>query len=322
MDDKIKKLTEEAASHVVVIDRIKEEFREVIVGQEALLMSMLSAILSGGHLLVEGVPGLAKTLAVKTLAGILDLDFKRVQFTPDMLPADIRGTMIFNQNNGNFEVRKGPVFTNFLLADEINRAPSKVQSALLESMQENTATLGDTTYTLPKPFFVMATQNPIEQEGTYPLPEAQTDRFFMKVLIDYPSPDDEKMIINRMSNLIVPEPSKAATKKEILGLQKFTESIYTDPKILDYIVAITGATRSNNKNHVLYGASPRASICFIRAARARAFFDGRGYVIPEDIKAVAYSILRHRIILTFEAEAEGITPDNIIEQILNTVEIP
>jgi len=322
LDDKIKKLTEEAASHVVVIDRIKEEFREVIVGQEALLMSMLSAILSGGHLLVEGVPGLAKTLAVKTLAGILDLDFKRVQFTPDMLPADIRGTMIFNQNNGNFEVRKGPVFTNFLLADEINRAPSKVQSALLESMQENTATLGDTTYTLPKPFFVMATQNPIEQEGTYPLPEAQTDRFFMKVLIDYPSPDDEKMIINRMSNLIVPEPSKAATKKEILGLQKFTESIYTDPKILDYIVAITGATRSNNKNHVLYGASPRASICFIRAARARAFFDGRGYVIPEDIKAVAYSILRHRIILTFEAEAEGITPDNIIEQILNTVEIP
>ena len=322
MDEEIKKLTEEAAGKTAVVGKIREEFQKVIVGQDNLLNKMLSALLSGGHLLLEGVPGLAKTLAIKTLAQVLDLEFKRIQFTPDMLPADIRGTLIYNQNTGNFEVKHGPIFTNFVLADEINRAPSKVQSALLESMQERTATIGEKTYSLPEPFFVMATQNPIEQEGTYPLPEAQTDRFYMKVVVNYPSPKEEKRIIHRMSGMTYPEPKKAASREEILDLQKFVEKIYVDEKIYDYVVNLVFATRNYEKGHVKYGASPRASINFIKAARAEAFFDGRGYVIPEDIKAVAYDILRHRIILSFEAEAEGITTENVVENILNTVEIP
>ncbi len=322
MDEEIKRLTEEAVEQVKIVEKIKDEFGKVIVGQENLLNKMISALISGGHLLLEGVPGLAKTLSIKTLAQILELDFKRIQFTPDMLPADIRGTLIYNQHNGSFEVKKGPIFTNFVLADEINRAPSKVQSALLESMQEKTATIGETTYQIPDPFFVMATQNPIEQEGTYPLPEAQMDRFYMKVFVDYPNKKEEKRVVHRMSGLTYPEPKAAATKEEILALQKFVEKIYVDEKIYDYAVNIVFATRNYEKGHVKYGASPRASINFIKAARAEAFFDGRGYVIPEDIKAVAYEILRHRIILSFEAEAEGITTDKVVEQILNTVEIP
>lgn len=322
MNDDIKKLTETAAEQVKIIEKIRLEYEKVIVGQEQLFKKMLSCLMSGGHLLLEGVPGLAKTLAIKTLSQVLELDFKRIQFTPDMLPADIRGTLIYNQNNGNFEIKKGPIFTNFVLADEINRAPSKVQSALLESMQERTASIGDTTYQLPTPFFVMATQNPIEQEGTYPLPEAQTDRFFMKVVIDYPTPKEEKRIINRMSGLTYPEPKAVASRDEILKLQKFIETIYIDEKIVDYVVNLIFATRKYEKNYVKYGASPRASINFIKASRVEAFLDGRGYVIPEDIKAVAYDILRHRIILSFEAEAEGITSEKIIEEILNTVEIP
>ncbi len=322
MDEEIKRLTEESEQYVAVIEKIKAEFQKVIVGQDKLLSRMLSCLLSAGHLLVEGVPGLAKTLAIKTLSQILDLEFKRIQFTPDMLPADIRGTLIYNQHKGSFEIKKGPIFANFILADEINRAPSKVQSALLESMQEKTATIGDETYDMPDPFFVMATQNPIEQEGTYPLPEAQTDRFFMKVLINYPSESEEKRIINRMSGLTYPEPKKAASKQDILKLQKFAERIYVDEKISDYVVRIVNATRNYEKGHVKYGASPRASINFIRAGRAEAIFDRRGYVIPEDIKASAYDILRHRLILSFEAEAEGITAENVIENILNTVEIP
>lgn len=322
MDEDIKKLTEEASGKVAVIGKIREEFQKVIVGQDNLLNKMLSALMSGGHLLLEGVPGLAKTLAIKTLAQVLDLEFKRIQFTPDMLPADIRGTLIYNQNTGNFEVKHGPIFTNFVLADEINRAPSKVQSALLESMQERTATIGEKTYELPEPFFVMATQNPIEQEGTYPLPEAQTDRFYMKVVVNYPSQKEEKRIIHRMSGMTYPEPKKGASKQDILDLQKFVEKIYVDEKIYDYVVNLVFATRNYEKGHVKYGASPRASINFIKAARAEAFFDGRGYVIPEDIKGVAYDILRHRIILSFEAEAEGVTTENVVENILNTVEIP
>ncbi len=322
MDDEIKKLTEEAAEQVKIIERIKAEFQKVIVGQDNLLNKMISAIISGGHILLEGVPGLAKTLSIRTLARILEVDFKRIQFTPDMLPADIRGTLIYNQHNGSFEIKKGPVFTNFILADEINRAPSKVQSALLESMQEKTATIGETTYQLPDPFFVMATQNPIEQEGTYPLPEAQTDRFYMKVFVDYPNQKEEKRIIHRMSGMFSPEPKTVASKDEIINLQKFVERIYVDEKIYDYVVNIVFATRNFEKGYVKYGASPRASINFIKAARCEAFFDGRGYVIPEDIKLVAYEILRHRIILSFEAEAEGITTEKVIEDILNTVEIP
>ncbi|MGC8765747.1 MAG: AAA family ATPase [Brevinematia bacterium] len=322
MDEEIKRLTEKAEEKIKVIERIREEFQKVIVGQERLFQRMMSAILTGGHLLLEGVPGLAKTLAIKTLSQILNLEFKRIQFTPDMLPADIRGTLIYRQSDGQFEVKKGPIFANFILADEINRAPSKVQSALLESMQEKTVTLGDTTYPLPEPFFVMATQNPIEQEGTYPLPEAQTDRFYMKVLIDYPSPKEEKRIIHRMSGLTYPLPRQVATREEILELQRFVEEIYIDEKIYEYIVNLVFATRNYEKNLVRYGASPRASINFVKASKVEAFFDGRGYVIPEDVKTVAYDILRHRIILSFEAEAEEVTPEKIIEDVLNKVEIP
>ena len=322
MDEEIKKLTEEAVEKTKLVEKIKTEYQKVIVGQDNLMKKMMTCLVSGGHLLLEGVPGLAKTLAIKTLSQVLSLDFKRIQFTPDMLPADIRGTLIYNQSNGSFEVKKGPIFSNFILADEINRAPSKVQSALLESMQEKTVTLGDTTYRLSEPFFVMATQNPIEQEGTYPLPEAQTDRFFMKVYVDYPTPQEEKRIMHRMSGLTYPEPKVSASRDDIIGLQKFVEKIYIDEKVFDYIVNIVVATRKFEKSYVKYGASPRASINFVRAARAEAFFDGRGYVIPEDVKAVAYDILRHRIILSFEAEAEGINSENVVEKILNTVEIP
>lgn len=327
MDKAIEKLNEEAAEKSKIVEKIQKEFEKVIVGQENLFSKMMSAIITGGHILLEGVPGLAKTLAISTLSQILDVGFNRIQFTPDMLPADIRGTLIYNQTKGSFEVKKGPVFTNFVLADEINRAPAKVQSALLESMQEKTVTIGDETFKLPVPFFVMATQNPIEQEGTYQLPEAQIDRFYMKVNIDYPTKKEEKRIINRMSGLTIPTVKKAAKIKDIIALQKFVDKIYVDEKISDYVVNLVYATRNPedyniSKGYLKYGASPRASINFIRAARAEAFFDGRGYVFPEDVKAVAYDILRHRLILSFEAEAENVKPEDIVEKILNNVEIP
>ncbi|OHD54305.1 MAG: ATPase [Spirochaetes bacterium GWF1_51_8] len=327
MDDFIEKLNTESTEKAKIIRKIKDEFSKVIVGQTFLFNRMMSAIMSDGHLLLEGVPGLAKTLAISTLSQILDLGFQRIQFTPDMLPADIRGTLIYNQGKGQFDVKKGPVFTNFILADEINRAPAKVQSALLEAMQEHTVTLGDTTHPLPKPFFVMATQNPIEQEGTYALPEAQMDRFYMKVKVDYPQRYEEKEIIRRMGGMSVPKAEKAAGIDDILELREFAEKIYADDKIMDYVVSIVYASRNPkefkmSEGFIKYGASPRASIAFIRAAKVEAFFDGRGYVIPEDVKAVAYDVLRHRVILSFEAEAEGLTPENMIEQILNNVEIP
>ena len=322
MDVNINKITEAVQEKYKNIEKIKGEFETVIVGLDILFNRMISAILTGGHLLVEGVPGLAKTLSINTLAEILELDFKRIQFTPDMLPADIRGTMIYNQTKGEFDVKKGPIFSNFILADEINRAPAKVQSALLESMQEKTVTIGDNTFELTKPFFVMATQNPIEQEGTYNLPEAQTDRFYMKVLISYPSQSEEKRIINRLSGLTYPKPKKILGTKQLLEMQKVVEEIYVDEKIVEYIVDLVFATRNYDKNFVKYGASPRASINFIRAAKVEAFLDGRGYVIPEDVKNVSYDILRHRILVSFEAEAEGLTSENIIESILNQVEIP
>jgi len=327
MDKEIAQITELAQEKAKVVESIRSEFEKVIVGQDELFKKMIAGVMSGGHLLVEGVPGLAKTLAVSTLAKILGVEFQRIQFTPDMLPADIRGTLIYNQAQGKFNVKKGPVFTNFVLADEINRAPAKVQAALLEAMQEKTVTIGETTYELPKPFFVMATQNPIEQEGTYPLPEAQTDRFFMKVKVDYPKRAEEKRIINRMSGFTVPEPKTVASAEMLLDLQGFAEKIYVDDKITDYVVDLVFATRNPaqaglNEAYIKCGASPRASIAFIRAARAEAFFDGRGYVIPEDVKAVAYDILRHRLALSFEAEAEGLTPEAVITDILNRVEIP
>jgi MoxR-like ATPase len=327
MDAVIERLTAESAEKAKIIQRIKDEFAKVIVGQHDLFNRMMAAIMSNGHLLLEGVPGLAKTLAISTLSQILDMDFQRIQFTPDMLPADIRGTLIYNQSSGNFDVKKGPVFTNFILADEINRAPAKVQSALLEAMQERTVTIGDTTYQLPDPFFVMATQNPIEQEGTYPLPEAQMDRFFMKVRVDYPHRSEEKEIIRRMAGMTIPAPDKAVGAQEIRELRDFAGKIYADDKITDYVVNLVFASRDPKEfgiqeGFIKYGASPRASLAFIRAAKVEAFFDGRGYVIPEDVKAVAYDVLRHRIILSFEAEAEGMTPENMIEQLLNNVEIP
>lgn len=327
MDSKISEITERAAEKAKLVSNIKSEFEKVIVGQTNLFDKMMSAMIAGGHLLLEGVPGLAKTLAISTLAQIIDVDFKRIQFTPDMLPADIRGTLIYNQAEGKFNIKKGPVFSNFILADEINRAPAKVQSALLEAMQEKTVTIGDKTYQLAKPFFVMATQNPIEQEGTYPLPEAQTDRFYMKVKVDYPTRAEEKRIINRMSGLSYPQPQRAVSADEILNLQSFCNEIYVDEKITDYVVNLIYATRKPeefgvNEAFIKCGASPRASIAFIKASRIEAFFDGRGYVIPEDVKSVAYDILRHRLALSFEAEAEGLTPENLIEEILGRVEIP
>lgn len=327
MNDKISELNRLAAEKMEIISRIRAEYEKVMVGQEKLFLRMVSALLSGGHILLEGVPGLAKTLAISTLSHTLGLDFQRIQFTPDMLPADIRGTMIYNQHKAEFEVKKGPVFTNFILADEINRAPAKVQSALLDVMQERSVTLGDQTWDLPRPFLVMATQNPIEQEGTYPLPEAQVDRFYMKVRVDYPDKDEEKSIIRRMGGTSIPQTTPVVKPQEILKLQDFMEEIYVDDKIVDYIVDLVHATRHSQDyqlpaDYIRYGASPRASLSFIRAARVEAFLDGRGYVIPEDVKEIAPDVLRHRLGLSFEAEAENMTPDSIIVHLLNHVEIP
>ncbi|MGL5721410.1 MAG: AAA family ATPase [Brevinema sp.] len=327
MDQNLRRITELASEKKELLSRIETEYEKVIVGQKSVFKSLMTGLLCEGHILVEGLPGLAKTLAVQTLSHILGLDFHRIQFTPDMLPADIRGTMIYNQSSGRFEVKKGPIFTNFVLADEINRAPSKVQAALLESMQERTVSLGDTTYQLERPFVVMATQNPIEQEGTYVLPEAQTDRFLLKVLVSYPTRAEERRIISRMGGALQPEANTIMTRDQVLELQDFVKQIYADEKIMEYIVNLVFATRepANIKirpEYLRYGASPRASLAFLKAAKAEAFFDGRAYVIPEDVKAVAYEVLRHRISLTFEAEAEGITPDTIVRQILQRVEIP
>lgn len=327
MDQGLRRITEIAAEKKELLVRIETEYEKVIVGQKNVFKYLMAGMLSGGHILLEGLPGLAKTLAVHTLANILGLGFNRIQFTPDMLPADIRGTMVYNQGTGKFEVKRGPVFTNFVLADEINRAPAKVQAALLEAMQEKTVSLGDQTYTLEPPFLVMATQNPIEQEGTYPLPEAQMDRFLLKVVASYPTRADERRIVSRMGGVSIPEAKKILTKAQVLDLQDFVKQIYADEKIMEYIVNLVFATREPESVHIRpeyirYGASPRASLAFLKAAKAEAFFDGRAYVIPEDIKAVAYEVLRHRIALSFEAEAEGHSPDSIIKQILQRVEIP
>ncbi len=327
MDTDIRRITEQVASKKDTLIKIEAEFEKVIVGQKSVYKYLMMGLLTGGHILIEGLPGLAKTLAISTLAKILDLDFNRIQFTPDMLPADIRGTLIFNQGTGKFDVKKGSVFTNFLLADEINRAPAKVQAALLEAMQEKTITLGDTTYKLPDPFFVMATQNPIEQEGTYPLPEAQMDRFLIKSIATYPSREEEKRIISRMGGATVPEANKIISKADVLAMQDIVKQIYADDKIIEYIVNLVFATRepesvSVKQEYIRAGASPRASLSFIRAAKVEAFLDGRAYVIPEDVKAVAHEILRHRLLVSFEAEAEGMDSDSIIEKILQRVEIP
>jgi len=301
----------------------------VIVGQRHLVDSLLIGLLSDGHILLEGVPGLAKTLAIKTLAQLIDADYSRIQFTPDLLPADVIGTMIYSQKDENFQVKRGPVFANFVLADEINRAPAKVQSALLEAMQEHQVTIGEKTFSLPNPFLVMATQNPIEQEGTYQLPEAQVDRFMLKVVIGYPSLEEEKLIIRENLAGALPEVRPVTTADEILRARKVVGDVYLDEKIEQYIADIVFATRyperyglNEVKDMITFGGSPRASINLAKAARAYAFIKRRGYVVPEDVRAVAHDVLRHRIGLSYEAEASNVTSEEIVSKIINKVEVP
>lgn len=311
------------------ITSIKRGMEGVIVGQKHLVDSLLIGLLSDGHILLEGVPGLAKTLAIKTLAQLVNTEFSRIQFTPDLLPADVIGTLIYSQKTESFQVKKGPVFSNFILADEINRAPAKVQSALLEAMQEHQVTIGSTTFDLPSPFLVMATQNPIEQEGTYQLPEAQVDRFMLKVIIDYPTIEEEKQIIRENLNGLKADIKPVVEASEILNARKIVNQVYLDEKIEQYIADIVFATRyaeryglENIKPLITFGGSPRASINLAKAARAYAFINHRGYVVPEDVRSVAYDVLRHRIGLSYEAEADNVTGEEIISKILNKVEVP
>lgn len=301
----------------------------VIVGQKHLVDSLLIGLLSDGHILLEGVPGLAKTLAIKTLSSLIDSQFSRIQFTPDLLPADVIGTMIYSQKEETFQVKKGPVFANFVLADEINRAPAKVQSALLEAMQEHQVTIGDDTFSLPSPFLVMATQNPVEQEGTYPLPEAQMDRFMLKVVIGYPTIEEEKKIMRENLAGALPEVLPVCSAEEIIKAREVVRQVYIDEKIEQYIADIVFATRypenyglGELKDMINFGGSPRASINLAKAARSYAFIKRRGYVVPEDVRAVAHDVLRHRIGLSYEAEANNITAEDIIKQIINKVEVP
>ena len=301
----------------------------VIVGQKHLIDSLLTSLLSDGHILLEGVPGLAKTLAIKTLSQLIDAEYSRIQFTPDLLPADVIGTLIYSQKDNMFQVKKGPVFANFVLADEINRAPAKVQSALLEAMQEHQVTIGDNTFKLPNPFLVMATQNPIEQEGTYQLPEAQVDRFMLKVIIGYPTLEEEKLIIRENISGNMPKVTPVTTADEILKAREVVNQVYVDEKIEQYVTDIVFATRYPDrygmpelKDMITFGGSPRASINLARAARAYAFIKHRGYVVPEDVRAVAHDVLRHRIGLSYEAEASNVTSEDIVSKIINKVEVP
>ncbi len=331
MDQKvdIRELNEKIQRESSFIDLISMEMNKVIVGQKHLVESLLIGLLSDGHILLEGVPGLAKTLAINTLAQTIDAKFARIQFTPDLLPADLLGTMIYSQKKEEFMVRKGPIFTNFVLADEINRAPAKVQSALLEAMQERQITIGDTTYKLDNLFLVMATQNPIEQEGTYRLPEAQVDRFMLKVVLNYPKKEEEKLIIQLNLQKQFPRANAVVTPADIVRARGVVKEVYMDEKIQKYIIDIVFATRepaehglAKYKEMITYGASPRASISLAQASKAYAFIKRRGYVIPEDIRAVCHDVLRHRIGLSYEAEANNLTAEEIISEILNTVEVP
>lgn len=319
-------LIEQKSSFVA---NITAGMNRVIVGQKHLVDTLLIGLLSDGHILLEGVPGLAKTLAIKTLSQLIDSEYSRIQFTPDLLPADVIGTMIYSQKDEKFQVKKGPVFANFVLADEINRAPAKVQSALLEAMQEHQVTIGSTTFSLPNPFLVMATQNPIEQEGTYPLPEAQVDRFMLKVIIDYPTLEEEKLIIRENLAGSLPKVTPVIIADDIVEARKVVEKVYIDEKIEQYIADIVFASRypdryglSQLKDLITFGGSPRASINLARASRAYAFIKRRGYVIPEDVRAIAHDVLRHRIGLSYEAEATNVTSEEIISDIINKVEVP
>ena len=325
----IKELNERIERQSAFVDAITMGMNKVIVGQKHLIESLLIGLLADGHILLEGVPGLAKTLAIKTLADLIKADFSRIQFTPDLLPADVIGTMIFSQKQEAFNIRKGPIFANFVLADEINRAPAKVQSALLEAMQERQVTIGDKTFKLEEPFLVMATQNPIEQEGTYPLPEAQVDRFMLKVVINYPKKEEEKLIIRQNIAKEQPRVAPVLSPQDIVAARDVVRQVYIDEKIERYIIDIVFATRfpeenglDSMKDMISFGASPRASINLALAARAYAFIKRRGYVIPEDVRAVCYDVLRHRIGLSYEAEANNLTSEEIITDILNAVEVP
>ena len=325
----IQELNERIGRESAFVDVLTMEMGKQIVGQKHMVEGLLIGLLSGGHVLLEGVPGLAKTLTITTLARAIDARFSRIQFTPDLLPADLVGTMIYSQKTEEFMVKKGPVFANFVLADEINRSPAKVQSALLEAMQEHQVTIGENTFALPDPFLVMATQNPIEQEGTYPLPEAQVDRFMLKVVIDYPKKEEEKVILRQNINKEYPEVHKVTSTKDILNARKVCREVYLDEKIENYITDIVFASRFPEEfklkkfaGMISYGGSPRASINLALAAKAYAFIKRRGYVIPEDVRAVAPDVMRHRIGLTYEAEAENITTEDIINEILNIVEVP
>ena len=325
----IRALNEQIEQQSAFVTNLQTGMAQTIIGQKHLVESLLIGLLSDGHVLLEGVPGLAKTQAIKTLASLVDVQFSRIQFTPDLLPADVIGTMIYSQKDEKFQTEKGPVFANFVLADEINRAPAKVQSALLEAMQERQVTIGKETFQLPKPFLVMATQNPIEQEGTYPLPEAQVDRFMLKVLIDYPQIEEEKRIVRLNISGQKPEIKPVLKANDILEARSVVHQVYLDEKIEQYIADLVFATRypekynlGNIKDYIEFGGSPRASINLALAARAYAFIKHRGYVIPEDVRAVAHDVLRHRLGLTYEAEANNVTTEEIISQIINKVEVP
>lgn len=325
----VQTLTEEIKRNGEFVDLIFGEASKVMVGQKVLLERLLLALLCDGHILLEGLPGLAKTLAVKTLADIIHADFQRIQFTPDLLPADLVGTMIFNQKTGEFTPKKGPIFTNLVLADEVNRAPAKVQSALLEAMGEHQVTIGETTYPMQKLFTVLATQNPIEQEGTYPLPEAQLDRFLFKIRIDYPTLQEEKSILNRMSGVVTPKASRVCHPDSLLSAREICSKIYMDERIKDYILSIIFATRfpekaglKELKSKIQVGASPRATLALAKASRANAFIHHRGFVTPEDVKSIAYDVLRHRVLVSFEAEAEGMDSEQLVKIILGHVQVP
>lgn len=321
------KIDKRLADAVKIIQSVRAEIGTRIIGQTKFIDGLIMGIIAGGHILVEGVPGLAKTLAVNTLSDVFDIDFKRIQFTPDLLPADLIGTMIFKQESGDFVPRKGPIFSNIILADEINRAPAKVQAALLESMAEKQVTIGGNTYPLPDPFFVLATQNPIEQEGTYQLPEAQLDRFMMKLLVDYPTPEEELQILKLMGKDTKISVNKVLTPDMVDSLRNAAESIEMDEMIEKYIVSIVTASRVKDRKYpfvrlIEFGASPRATIYLYRCCKVRALFEGRSYVLPEDVKSVVYDVLRHRIVLSYEAEAEALTADDVIKEILVSVPVP
>jgi len=325
----VRELNMQVKEEAIFLQDLLAEINKVMVGQEALVERVLIALLADGHILLEGVPGLAKTLLIKTMAQAIQADFSRIQFTPDLLPADLIGTQIYNPRTTDFSVHQGPIFANLILADEINRAPAKVQSALLEAMQERQVTIGDVTYTMDDLFLVLATQNPIEQEGTYPLPEAQVDRFMLKVKVDYPNRDEERLIVDRMTGTSLPEVYPVVSPDDILKAREMVRQIYVDDKIKEYVLDLVLTTRQPGNNGlsdlntlINYGASPRASINMITSARAHAFLHGRGFVTPEDIKQIAPDVLRHRVIVTYEAEAENISSDHIVSRILNHTDVP